>query len=152
MAVNTYCTPTLQDADIVVANGYPQNSQAFHGQRWVNLSLKKAGGTGVLIVQHPLTLDPVHFLNNRIASRSGESYYETARRQVEAQLPENTGLIVYSQYLDRTMMNNYPRATHFAAKWEEVVRILKNRHKGSGARVAVYPYAGMQHQEIELDG
>ncbi len=152
VAAQTYSTPTLQDADIVVANAYPQNSQAFHGQRWINLSLKKEGGTGVLIVQHPLTLDPVHFLNNRTMSLSGASYYEITKQRVEAQLPGNSGLIVYSQYLDRTMMNNYPRAAHFAAKWEEVIRILKERHKGSSVRVAVYPYAGLQHQEIELDG
>ena len=54
VAAKTYCTPTFKDADIVVANAYPQNAQAFHGQRWINLSVRE-GGTGVLIIQHPLT-------------------------------------------------------------------------------------------------
>ena len=151
VAAKTYCTPTLPDADIVVTNAYPQNSQAFHGQRWINLSMKKEGGTGVVIVQHPLTLDPIHFLNNRTMSRGGASYYEMTKRRVNAQMPGNSGLIVYSQYMDRTMMNNYSRASHFVTKWEDAIRILKERHKGS-VRVAVYPYGGMQHQEIELDG
>jgi len=71
---------------------------------------------------------------------------------VASPLPRNTGLIVYSQYMDRTLMNNYPGGTHFAAKWEDVIRILKQRHPGSSVQVAVYPYGGMQHQEIELDG
>ena len=152
VAAKTYCTPTFKDADIAVTNAYPQNSQAFHAQRWINLSMKKEGGTGVLIVQHPLTLDPIHFLNNRTRSKMGANYYEMTKRRVEAQMPGNSGLIVYSQYLDQTMKNNYSRATHFVTKWEEVIKILKERHKGSSVRVAVYPYGGMQHQEIELDG
>jgi len=49
-------------------------------------------------------------------------------------------------------MNNYSQGTYFATKWEDVIKILKERHKGNSVRVAVYPYGGMQHQEIELDG
>jgi nickel-dependent lactate racemase len=151
VAAKTYCTPTLKDADIAISNAYPQNAEAYHGARWINLSVKE-GGTGVLIIQHPLTLDPIHFLNNRSASRSGMSYYQQTARRVAMPLPRNTGLIVYSQYMDRTLMNNYSRATHFATKWEEVIKVLKERHKGASVQVALYPYGGFQHQEIELDG
>jgi len=150
-AAKTYCTPTFKDADIVVTNGYPQNAQAGHSQRWLNLSLKE-GGTGVLIIQHPLTLDPIHFLNNRTMSRRGMSYYQMTATRVSRPLTRNTGLIVYSQYMTRTLMNNYPPSAQFATKWEEVIKILQERHKGDSVRVAVYPYGGMQHQEIELDG
>jgi hypothetical protein len=73
------------------------------------------------------------------------------KRRVEAKMPENSGLIVYSQYLDQNMKNNYSRGTHFVKKWEDVIKILKERHKGDSVRVAVYPYGGMQHQEIALD-
>ena len=38
VAAKTYCTPTFKDADIVVANAYPQNAQAFHGGLWINYS------------------------------------------------------------------------------------------------------------------
>ena len=82
VAAKTYCTPTFKDADIVVTNAYPQNAQACHAQRWINLSVKE-GGTGVLIIQHPLTLDPIHFLNNRTASRRGMSYYQTTATRGE---------------------------------------------------------------------
>jgi nickel-dependent lactate racemase len=150
-AAQTYCTPLLKGADVVVANAYPQNAQAFHGARWITDAVRD-GGTGVLIIQHPLTLDPVHFLNNRTASRSGMSYYAATARRVAGPLPRGTGLVVYSQYMNRTLMNNYAGATHFASTWEEVVRVLKERHSGKSVRVAVYPYAGMQHREIELDG
>ncbi len=150
-AINTYCTPTFQKADIVVSNAYPQNCQAFHAQRWINYSLKE-GGTGVLIVQHPLTLDPIHYLNNRTMSRMFGNHYERTRMWMNRNLPGNTALIVYSQYVDRNLKNNYPRAAQFATEWEDVIKLLQERHKGDSVQVAVYPYGGMQHQELELDG
>jgi hypothetical protein len=150
VAARHYCTPTLKNADIVVTNGYPQNAQAFHAQRWIDYSVRD-GGTGVLIVQHPLALDPIHFLNNRVAGLQGESYFDLTARHLNGRPPRNTALIVYSNYTDRTQMNNYPRNTKFCDKWEDVIKILQASHKGS-VRVAVYPYGGMQHQEIALDG
>ena len=150
VAARHYCTPTLKDVDIVVTNGYPQNAQAFHAQRWISYSVRE-GGTGVLIVQHPLALDPIHFLNNRVAGLEGASYFDLAARRLNGQTVKNTTLIVYSKYTDRTQMNNYPRNTKFCDQWEDVIKILQSLHRGS-ARVAVYPYGGMQHQEIELDG
>ena len=58
---------------------------------------------------------------------------------------------MYSQYTNRTQRNSYPADTYFCDNWDDVIKILQDRHKGD-AKVAVYPYAGMQHQEIELDG
>jgi nickel-dependent lactate racemase len=149
VAARHYRTPTLKDADVVVANGYPQNAQAFHAQRWIQYSVRE-GGTGVLIVQHPLALDPVHFLNNRVAGLEGAGYFDLAARRLSGKPPKNTALIVYSKYTDRTQMNNYPSGTKFCDTWEDVIKTLQSLHKGS-VRVAVYPYGGMQHQEIDLD-
>lgn len=150
VAAKTYCTPTMKDADIVVANAYPQNAQAFHGARWINYSVKE-NGTGVLIVQHPLALDPIHYLNNKLAGRDGANYFDLADRKLKSGHPRNSALIVYSQYTNRTQRNSYPADTYFCDNWDDVIKILQDRHKGD-AKVAVYPYAGMQHQEIELDG
>lgn len=150
VAVKHYCTPTLKDADIVVTNGYPQNAQAFHALRWVGYSVRDRG-TGVLIVQHPLGLDPVHFLNNRIAGMDGATYYDLAERSLSTKPEKYTNLIVYSKYTDRTQKNNYPRNTIFCDQWEDVIKRLQALHRGT-PKVAVYPYGGMQHQEIELDG
>ncbi len=149
LAAKTYCTPTFKDADIVVANGYPQNAQAYHDQRWIGYSVKQ-GGTGVLIIQHPLVLDPVHYLNNRLAGRNGGSYWDLHRR-MPGRTPKGSRLIVYSQYLSRTLKDNYGTDVEFCSAWADVIAKLQEWHKGD-VRVAVYPYAGMQHQEIELDG
>jgi hypothetical protein len=149
VAVNHYATPAVKNADIVVSNSYPVNNQAFRARWWIDRTLRD-GGTGVLIIQHPLGLDPIHWLSARASGRRGGTYFDMQEQRRKSQLPRGTGLIVYSQYLTRMMMNNYPPATRFATKWDEVVRILQERHKG-GARVAVYPYGGIQEEELPLD-
>lgn len=91
VAAKTYCTPTFKDADVVVANPYPQNPQAFHGALWIDYSVRE-GGTGVLIVLHPQGLDLVHYLNNRLAGRSGATQFDlTARRVNGAGRAQETG-------------------------------------------------------------
>jgi nickel-dependent lactate racemase len=153
VAAKSYCTPTFKNADVVVANAYPQNAQAFHGALWINYAVRD-GGTGVLVVQHPLGLDPIHYLNNRLAGRSGATQFDLTSRRVAGGgrgNPRQTNLIVYSQYLTRNLKNNYKTGTFFCDRWADVVAKLKELHPGD-PKVAVYPYAGMQHQEIELDG
>ena len=150
LAAKTYCTPTYKDADIVVANAYPQNAQPYHGGTWIGLSVKQ-GGTGVLVIQHPLGWDPVHYLNNKIAGLRGQTYWDL-HRHAPRPGPKGSHMIVYSQYMSRNIMDNYGSDADFCTTWADVVKILRERHKGSDVKVAVYPYAGMQHQEIELDG
>jgi hypothetical protein len=156
VAAKHYCTKTFKNADIVVSNAYPMCGEAeTYGQRWIPRSIKE-GGTGVLIVQYPSAQDPIHYLYNREAGMSGASYFDLIGRQINGKAPEsegpsNTAQIVYSQYTDRTQINKYPRGTHFCDQWADVIKILQERHKGT-VQVAVYPYAGIQQEEIELDG
>ena len=124
---------------------------------WINYSVRD-GGTGVMIVQHPLGIDPVHYLNNRLAGRSGATQFDLTARRLNpgpgrgGRGPaKQVNMIVYSQYLTRNMRNNYRTGTFFYDKWEDVIAKLTELHPGD-PKVAVYPYAGMQHQEIELDG
>ena len=149
LAVENYITPTVKNADIVVANAFPVSAQSFRAQWWMDRSLRD-GGTGVLIIQQPLGIDPVHWLNARVMGRGGTSYFDLTHRRLNSRIPRNTGLIVYSQYLTRSMMNSSPAAPRFAGKWDDVIQILRERHKGP-QHVAVYPYAGMQEQERSLD-
>ena len=154
VAARHWATPTFKDADIVVANGYPLDTQASHAQAWIGRSVK-AGGTGVLIIQHPLLVDYIHGWLNQGAGRDGTGYFTMLDRRAAPQ-PSGTagpkfGLVVYSQYMDKTLKNSYPEGTMFATRWEEVIKLLQQRHKGD-ARVAVYPCGGNQHEQIELDG
>jgi hypothetical protein len=150
VAADHYVTPPVKDPDVVVSNAYPVNCQSFRARWWIDRTVRE-GGTGVLIVQHPLGLDPIHWLSARGSGRDGSTWFDMMERRQESKHRGNFGLIVYSQYLTRSMMNAFPPATHFASKWEDAVTILQQRHKG-GARVAVYPYGGLQEEETPLDG
>ena len=150
MAVENYTTPAVKDADIVVANTYPATAQAFRARSWIDPALRE-GGTGVLIVQNPLGLEPVHWLNERVNGRGGTTFYDLEGKQSRSHLARNKGLIVYSQYLTRDMMLNYPPQTRFVSKWDDVIQTLREKYKGQ-VRVAVYPYAGVQEPDIGLDG
>ncbi len=148
MANKHYRTPTLENADVVVANGYPQNTQATHGLGWIHRSVRE-GGTGVLIIQHPQGISSWHFLNQRAGGRDGRTYFEALAAPAPPPA-KHAQLIVYSQYLQKQQMNKFPPGTLFAWNWDEVINQLQVRHKGD-ARVAVYPYSCIQHREVDLD-
>ena len=121
----------------MVSNAYPQNAEAYNPAKWIRYSIK-SGGTGVLIIQNPPGPDPIHFLNNRTASRSGMSWFQTRNRMGgfggRGGQEQNIGLIVYSQYMSRNIMSSYPASTKFATKWEEVIKFLKERHRARASR------------------
>ncbi len=149
MAVKHYVTPTTRDADIVVANAYPVNNQAFRAQWWFDPSLRQ-GGTGVLIVQHPLGSEAVHWLNARITGQGGHTYFDLVDHSKKSRLRRGTAMIVYSQYLTRNMINSYPPEVRFASRWDDVIQMLREKYPGQ-RRVAIYPYAGLQEPDFTPD-
>jgi nickel-dependent lactate racemase len=161
MAVKHYCTAKLDNPDIVVCNGYPQVRDTTLGGEWV--ASVREGGTGVLILQNPQGLSTWHFLKEKVQYKNGRTYFDTLAgppsmppavvHDMHAEinpLPRDVQLIVYSQYLDKQQMVNYPRNTQFAFTWDEVIRHLQARHKAD-ARVAVYPCGPIQHSQTRLD-
>src|SRR5208282_6508748 len=107
---------------------YPATAQSFRARSWIDPALRE-GGTGVLIVQNPLGLEPVHWLNSRVNGRGGTTYFDLEDRRARTHLPPGKGLIVYSQSLTRDMMLNYPPQTRFASKWDDVMQILREKYK-----------------------
>lgn len=144
MANRHYRTPLAANADIAVANAYPQNSQAGKALPWLNDSLRD-GGTGVLIIEHPECISVWHYLYQP-GYEGGLNYWERVRKPA----PSRYQLVVYSQYMQRSQQDLFRPGTLFADTWEDVLKILKARHPGD-AQVALYPYAGIQHREIDLD-
>jgi hypothetical protein len=147
-ASKLHTTATLPDADIVVANGYPQTAQASKAQAWMNRSLRE-GGTGVLVMQHPEGLSAWHYLYN--PGYSGQADPLAGALTPRASRVPKYQLIVYSQYMQKTQMNTFAPGTIFASTWEEVLQALVARHRGA-SRVAVYPCATLQHHELVLEG
>ena len=148
MANRHYRTPVLKDADVVVANGYPQSTQApVYAASW--LGKVREGGTSVLVLQHPQGISSWHFANERNYGKNSRTYYDVMATP-RFSPPKHARLIVFSQYLDRQNMNKFGAGTEFAFTWEDVIRKLQARHRSS-ARVALYPYCPIQHPEFDLD-
>jgi lactate racemase len=143
-----HSTDTLQNADVVVANGYPQTAQASKAQAWMSRSLKE-GGTGILVMQHPEGMSSWHYLYR--PGYSGQADPLAGALTPRSSRVSKYQLIVYSQYMQKTQMNMFAPGTVFASTWEDVLRTLAARHRGS-TRVAVYPCATLQHPAHELDG
>ncbi len=140
-------TPTFTGADVVVANSYPQASQGGKVQAWISRSVRE-GGTGILVMQHPVGIMAWHYLYpTGYSGKSDLMAVLTPRTSVARKYQ----LIIYSQYQQKSQESQFPPGSTFASRWEDVVKILQARHK-SASQVAVYPYASLQQEEIDLDG
>ena len=140
-------TPTTTDADIVVANGYPRNRQAHAVREWARASLRD-GGSAVIIAQHPDAMSTMHYLNER--RYHGGQWYEENVEDDRNTVPQASQLIIFSQYMQKRDLDKFSsKNLHLARSWEEVMNLLKKQHP-TDSRVALYPYANMQHPEIDL--
>lgn len=140
-------TPTAKDADIVVANAYPRNRQAHAVKGWARDSLRD-GGSAVIIAQHPDAMSTMHYLNERryYGGRWYHDNYEDDLNRVE----QASQLIIFSQYMQKRDVDKFStNNVHLARSWDEVLNLLQKQHR-SDARVALYPYANIQHPEVEL--
>ena len=145
-AIKHYYTEAVPNPDIVICNTYPQSTQ---GGRYKWASTLREGGTLLLILQHPQGLSAMHYWEARRAGIGGKTYLDTVAMPRQP-LKGNTQVIVYSQYMDKRQMLKFPANTIALSTWEDVVKQLQARYKGD-ARVAVYPYAAIQHMESKLD-
>lgn len=148
-AVNHLGTEYAQDADVVVVNAYPRGSQLHEHFGWGTRGLKP-GGSIVIINQNPMGESVWHYDDERVFNR-GESYF--AQRDARKPRFPNAGqVLIYSQYLQKRELDNpyFPPEAAGCAAWDEVIRRLRQQHKGD-VRVAVYPYAGIQHGVSKLD-
>ena len=99
----------MKNADIVVANTYPATAQAFRARSWIDPALRE-GGTGVLIVQNPWDLSRCIGSTPGLTATGGTTFFDLMGKQSRTHLARNKGLIVYSQYLTRNMIDSYPPA------------------------------------------
>jgi nickel-dependent lactate racemase len=149
MANRHYRTQPFQQADIVIANSYPQTRHGIGALGWVGRSIKE-GGSAVLILQNPMGLSSWHYHEERTSFRS-QSYWDMLPTNVSSPVPKARQIIVFSQYLQKREMNKFPpKYVQFAKTWDQVLELLRKNHKGK-ATVAVYPYAAIQHPPVELD-
>lgn len=143
-----YETKLARDVDVVITNGYPRTMQEY-GFEWANQSLRW-GGTSIVIWQMPLAKYTLHYYNERRDYR-GKSFWDLNKEKTDP--VERAGqVIVFSQYIQRRDMLHYPEEkVKVVKKWEDVLALLQKAH-GPSTSVAVYPYIGVQHPPLQLDG
>ncbi len=147
--INHLATEYANDADIVVVNAYPKGSQLHEHFGWGALGLKD-GGSIVVINQNPMGEFVWHYLDEA-GFNKGKSYFEqrAARRK---RFPMARQVLLYSQYLQQRELDNpyFPPEAVGVRSWSDVIARLTREHKGD-VKVAVYPYAGIQHGIAVLD-
>jgi nickel-dependent lactate racemase len=146
-AVGHYHTDVVAAPDVVVCNSYPQATQA-KTNTWTD-SVRE-GGTAVLIIQHPQGISAMHYWGEHMQGQAGGSHFDVLGA-AKTPLPGGRRLIVFSQYSDKRLRARFPDGTFFTRNWFEVIEQIKSHHE-SKIRVAVYPYAAIQHAQSRLDG
>jgi len=148
-AVNHLATDYGKDADVVVVNAYPKGSQLHEHFGWGVRGLKD-GGSIVVINQNPMGEFAWHYLDEAKFNQ-GKPWF-ASRDGRKKKFPQARQVLIYSQYLQRRELDNpyFPPEAVGCYRWSDVIEKLLREHKGD-VRVAVYPYAGIQHGPAVLD-
>lgn len=149
-SVNHLSTDFATNADIVVVNAYPKGAQLHEHFGWGERGLKD-GGSIVVINQNPMGEFVWHYLDEAKFNRQPASYFahRSARKR---RYPNASQVLLYSQYLQRRELDHpyFPPEAQGLRDWNEVIARLQRQHQGD-VKVAVYPYAGIQHGKAVLD-
>jgi hypothetical protein len=104
-------------------------------------ALEAEGGICVLIINSP-TGQMTHYLMRRFGKFIGGRQSST-----RVQLPEDTQILVYSQYPDTTTFDPYENqaAIHWIEDWAALIRKIDARYGGRAIRVGVIPDGTIQY-------
>jgi len=113
----------------------------------------REGGSVVLIAQHPEAIEAIeamHYGSERWNFQPDKTYFETA--DSEGFRVKQSGLsIIYSNYVQARDVRRFQKGAVVTRSWAETAAALRKAHP-RGARAVLYPYAGLQHGPIDLDG
>ena len=137
-----YKTKLAENADVVIANSYPDESQMGRSLRCSLPSLKE-GGDLVLIIHSP-DGQVLHQYSGRFGTDYGGRNYKPG--QPSNRLDKVNRIVVMAPCLskcDRESIGPVEKIT-LCRNWSEVLADLCSRH-GAGTKAAVYPYAALQN-------
>lgn len=140
VAQQIYQSELHRDQDIVVTNAHLKANEGDIAMLLGFKSLRKTGGICVLLMNAPKG-QMTHYLMRSFGKYTGGRQWVTRSR-----LPEETELIVLSEYKDRTSFDSFDSQERIVWKssWKDVLIHLKSRFPGR-AKVAVYPDGTIQY-------
>jgi hypothetical protein len=134
-----YKSEIYENQDIVIANAYLKANEGDIALLLGFQGLKKSGGTCVLIMNSP-TGQMTHYLMRSFGKYIG------GRQWVErTQLPEQTEVIVLSEYKDMTSFDSFNCEEKIVWKnnWRDVLDYLRSKH-GGNVHVGIFPDGTIQ--------
>ncbi len=137
-----YTTPTVEDADIAIGNGYPMANEGYKAYHIAVESVRE-GGDVVFLLYTPEGCR-VHYYNGRFGSDYGGRGW---RPDVYIKKPWRMGrVIAVSPTLNKADEPYYGEGSIWVKSWNGALNILEETY-GSDAVVALYPTAAMQISE-----
>jgi nickel-dependent lactate racemase len=144
LGAQVYRTETIKDADVVVANSYPDEVQLLRTMWCIGPSLREGGD--MVIVSHAPNGQNLHQAAGRFGTDYGGRMYNPGR--LPKMQEKAARVIVVAPYLSRYEKDNagVPEKVVRCRDWAEALEELKGRN-GSDTKVGVYPYAPLQMTE-----
>jgi nickel-dependent lactate racemase len=141
LASQLYKTEVLKNADIVVANGYPDESQVGRAMWCIPPSLKEGGDAVVLT--HSWDGQNLHQLGSRFGTGYGGRLYNPQR--LNRGMDRAKRILWVTPNLSKYDLDDVQPSDRvtWCKTWGEVMAELTATH-GPGTKVAVYPYAPLQ--------
>lgn len=140
-AREVYYTEAVREADLLVINGYPDESQFARSTWCVPLSLREGGD--VVLITYSHEGQNLHQWSGRFGTDFGGRNWKPGGRAKN--LAKANKVIVFAprlSQLDRQELGAEEKVI-WCKDWGEVLAELLPRH-GAGAKVGVYPYASVQ--------
>jgi nickel-dependent lactate racemase len=137
-----YATVPAEEKDIVIANAFYKANEPMIALTSTPMSVKKSGGTMVLVANTPEGITTHYYQGNWGATPKGRP---PAAQAINI-APNVDQLIVYNEYPDpgASWWIEPPEKIVTASRWDDVLELLQKRHPKS-ASVAVYPNADFQY-------
>ena len=134
-------TETVSDADLLVVNSYPNESQYGRAMWCVPLSLREGGD--LVLLTHSHEGQNLHQLASPFGTDFGGSMYRSGvRGQMLASVNRMFVVAPHLSRYDRDQLGP-PEKVSWCRSWAEALAELVSRH-GPGTKVGVYPCAGLQ--------
>ena len=142
-ASQVYRTETVTDADVVLANSYPDEVQVKRAMWPMAASLRQGGD--MVIWSHAPEGQMLHQLSGRFGTNYGGRHYEFVRNMTLKKQEKAARIIIVAPYLSKCERDEValPEKVIHCRDWGEALATLVGKN-GPGTKVGVYPYAPMQ--------
>lgn len=141
LARQLYKTETVMDADVLVLNSYPDESQVVRSMGYIRTSLREGGD--VVLITYSHEGENLHQLASRFGTDYGGRFYQP--KSVYRHAEKAAKIIVVAPHLSKYDRDNIGSQEKliWCKTWAEALAELTGRH-GAGTKVGVYPYAPLQ--------